>query len=404
MGMVKTRVDDLQPHAGIIGFEPNDKISVGPDHKGITPHGNRWEISMIVRVIEARVIVTAHNGLEVMSMEMKRMLARIIIVQNDLHNIAPVQHIGIGISAINAWIGIVTASGQRRVQCRYFRTDVADVIKEGIVGSVTKVVHLHVEIERVVDLIEKLETVLCLKCEVIILSPFIDLDRLWEGGILIIDQPARNVPVEAIGNGIEKILSQISLREFSLCQKTHQVHARHDWKICGGVVLGCDKNAISLGSSDIDHVGNRRLSIYSVSLDDGHVVTFNPEIVASKSADITDAEEVGLARLDSEGKILGVVHERRIRHRLRTSRVGVAVERCHQTRHLIMVPIGQSKRNLLVVLPQIWIFRISDDKLSAQSVGILASGAVRMVPISARLLNLRKISRRSNMNRCTNLR
>lgn len=55
-------------------------------------------------------------------------------------------------------------------------------------------------------------------------------------------------------------------------------------------------------------------------------MALEPDVLASKGSDIDHAEEVGLARLNRHGQILGLIEECVIRHWLCSSRVALADE------------------------------------------------------------------------------
>ena len=119
----------------------------------------------------------------------------------------------------------------------------------------------------------------------------------------------------------------------------HFVHAGHICKIGGGIILRCYQDAVSLSCCEVDHVCFCRLCVDAVDFDNAHRMAFYPEILACKCANIDDAEHVGLALLNWSRKVLGIVEESCIRHRLCSSWIGDADELLHQVSHLIMVPV-----------------------------------------------------------------
>lgn len=147
-------------------------------------------------------------------------------------------------------------------------------------------------------------------------------------------------------------------------------------------------------SGQIDHLSLRRLSVDTIDLNDSHVVTFDPEVLTGKGADIGHSEEVGLARLDGNGEILRVVHQCRVRYWLGARGILEADEVVHESGKLIMIPVGDGDADLFVVLSGIRILGIVDEELSSEAIWVLCS-AVRVVPICARLFNLQDVSLKS---------
>lgn len=96
---------------------------------------------------------------------------------------------------------------------------------------------------------------------------------------------------------------------------SHFVHAADHREVRGAVVFRSDQEAIALSSGEIDHVRLSRLSVYSVNFDDLHGMPLDPEVLASESTNVGQAEEVGLARLHRHGEVRRIVHERRLGNR-----------------------------------------------------------------------------------------
>lgn len=53
--------------------------------------------------------------------------------------------------------------------------------------------------------------------------------------------------------------------------------------------------------------------IDAVNLDDLEGVSFDPEVLSRKGCHVDDAEEIGLARLNGDLQVLGIVHESGLR-------------------------------------------------------------------------------------------
>lgn len=119
----------------------------------------------------------------------------------------------------------------------------------------------------------------------------------------------------------------------------HFVHAGHICKIGGGIILRCYQDTVSLSCCEVDHVCFCRFRVDAVDFNNAHRMAFHPKILAGKCANIDDAEHVGLAWLDWSRKVLGIIEESCIRHRLCPGRIGDADELLDQVRHLIVVPV-----------------------------------------------------------------
>lgn len=122
-------------------------------------------------------------------------------------------------------------------------------------------------------------------------------------------------------------------------QSVYFIHAGHVCKIGGGVILCCYQDAVSLGRCEVDHVCFCRFSVDAVDFNNAHRMAFYPEVLACKCTNVDDAEHVGLAWLNWSRKVLGIVEESCIRHRLCPGGIGDADELLHQVRHLIVVPV-----------------------------------------------------------------
>lgn len=118
-------------------------------------------------------------------------------------------------------------------------------------------------------------------------------------------------------------------------------------------------------------------------------MALKPEVLASKGSYVDDPEHVGLAWLNRYAKVLGVVHESRVGHRLGSSRIGNAHELLDQRRHLVVVPIRKCKYELLVILILVRVVRVMNDQWATETIGILASD-MRVIPVCARLVDLQR--------------
>lgn len=89
---------------------------------------------MVVRVVEASIRFGSPYDLEVMSMQMKWVLACIVIIEYDLDNLAVFKDESVGVATINCRIHSGVASGESRVQGRDLGCDVCYVVEEGANG------------------------------------------------------------------------------------------------------------------------------------------------------------------------------------------------------------------------------------------------------------------------------
>lgn len=105
------------------------------------------------------------------------MFACVVVVEDDFYNVVVLQDVGVRVDAIDGGVVGKVAGGKSGVECRDFRADVSYVVEEcakggksaavpvvrrgggRLIGSVSKVVHLEVKVERVVDRAEELFTV-----------------------------------------------------------------------------------------------------------------------------------------------------------------------------------------------------------------------------------------------------
>lgn len=168
---------------------------------------------------------------------------------------------------------------------------------------------------------------------------------------------------------------------------SYGIHTSDNGIILGGLILSGQKEAASLCCGQIDHIGLGRLSVDSINFDNGYVVSLKPKILTGKCTNVDDAEEVGFAGLNRDSEILGFIHQRSLRHRLRAGGVSLAHEWRDERLHLLMVPIGQGDDDFLIILVLVRVVRIMNNEGTAQAIRILAL-RVRVVPVCSRLSDL----------------
>jgi len=86
----------------IVGSEADDKVALGSHHQDIPPHRYLWE--RLVAHVDASVRVRSGDGLEVVPVEMERVLFGVVTVQDDLDHIALFQDEGVGVLAIDGGV------------------------------------------------------------------------------------------------------------------------------------------------------------------------------------------------------------------------------------------------------------------------------------------------------------
>lgn len=125
-------------------------------------------------------------------------------------------------------------------------------------------------------------------------------------------------------------------------QFSYSVHARDDGKVGRSIILSRKEEADSLSSGDVDHLSFSGLGVYAVNFDDAHRVSFYPDVLSSKSANVENAEHVSLIGLHGNGQILSFIHEHGLGHRLSALWVVLCEESWEKSGHLVMVPVRES--------------------------------------------------------------
>ena len=92
----------------VIGSETNDKIAHGPHHQDIPPHGYRCK-GLVPNVLTS-VFIRACNGLEIVAVEMERMLACVVVVEDDLYDVVVLEDIRVRVDAIDGGVAGEIAS------------------------------------------------------------------------------------------------------------------------------------------------------------------------------------------------------------------------------------------------------------------------------------------------------
>lgn len=188
----------------IIRPEPKYDVAVRLDHKSIPPHRKLWKC--LVVHIHPGFLLAPHDGLEPMPVQMERMLARIQTVKHNLHHLTLPQHERIRVAPVHTHIRRHFAGREGRVQSGHFRAGVGAIVEEGVVGAVAQVVHFHVESDGAGDVLKKGKAVVGDEGEVVKGIECVDEGRGRERGCFVVDEPARDVGVEGLWDGVEEIL------------------------------------------------------------------------------------------------------------------------------------------------------------------------------------------------------
>lgn len=165
-----------KPDARVVGLEAQDKVARGRHDDGVAAHGHRGEVGHVAGVPVARVVVAAVDDLERVPVQVEGVLARVVVVQDDVDRVLVVEDKGLGVVAVHGRVGGIVAGGQGGEERRDFGRCVGDVVEECayqvlaikftkhglrtktgkeeglLVGAITKVVHGQVERDSVVSI------------------------------------------------------------------------------------------------------------------------------------------------------------------------------------------------------------------------------------------------------------
>lgn len=172
----------------------------------VAPHRCSWQVCDVVCIIGPGIVIAARDDLESMSVEMERMLAWIVIVDNDLDDFVGCEDEGIGVRSVDHGVCGVLASRENSIKCRNLGMDISNVVEKRVVCAVVQIVHLHVESDRMINTIK--DTFLVVWYETEVIEGLKSLNFL--GCILwlsiVVDKPASHVGIETCRYGVEEIL------------------------------------------------------------------------------------------------------------------------------------------------------------------------------------------------------
>jgi hypothetical protein len=126
------------PDSRIVCPESHYEISLRVRHEGVSAHRDGGEFGMVVRIEEAGIWLGSPDDLEVMTMQVERVLACIIIVEDNLDNLTMFKDEGVGIPSVDCSIRCSLASGKDGIQCWNLWCNVCYVVEEGTVTTSAK--------------------------------------------------------------------------------------------------------------------------------------------------------------------------------------------------------------------------------------------------------------------------
>lgn len=118
----------------VVRLEAQDDVALRVHHEGIAAHGHARE--RVVVGIVACVFVGADNGLEVVAVEMERVFAGIVAVEDDFDNLVFLENEGVGVAPVDGNISCGVTCGQSSVEGRNFWRYVCFIVEEGTIQSI----------------------------------------------------------------------------------------------------------------------------------------------------------------------------------------------------------------------------------------------------------------------------
>jgi hypothetical protein len=195
-------------HTWIVGPEAHDDITVWPHHKGISSHRHLYKVALREILIGkgTGLFLRAMDGLECVTVKMDGMTARVEVVDDDLDNFALLQDKGAGELSVDGGVVREIACGESCVESGHFGLSVGDVVEEGVVLSITEIVHDDVQLHDLVWLRQQLHLVIWYEIHVVKGVEFVDDGSCREVGFGVICQPSSGVVVEILRQGIKQSL------------------------------------------------------------------------------------------------------------------------------------------------------------------------------------------------------
>ena len=114
---------------------------------------------------------------------------------------------------------------------------------------------------------------------------------------------------------------------------------------------------------------------------------FEPNILCSKRSHVDHTEEIRFPRFNLDGQILGIVEKCCLGDRLCARWIGDIDETRQEGLHTLMVPVGKSQNDFLIIKVLERVVVVMDDEGSTDTIRILTA-LMAVVPVRARLVNL----------------
>jgi len=76
------------PDSRVVRPESHHKVSLRVRHESVPPHRRGRELGMVARVIESSICFRSPDDLEVVPVQMEWVFASIVVVQDDLNDLA----------------------------------------------------------------------------------------------------------------------------------------------------------------------------------------------------------------------------------------------------------------------------------------------------------------------------
>lgn len=241
-----------------------------------------------------------------------------------------------------------------------------------LVCTVAEDSHLHIQCDGIVSSVKRFQAICRNQIKVIERIEAVERGRRGCVRCPIVDKPACDVRVQPRRDLI----------------KEAGVHAPNHRVILTRIILHGDQDAVALSAGNVDHICIRRLSPDPVDFDNPHSVALDPEVLTGKSTHIGEVNQISFPGFHWRLQVSSVVHQCTVRHRLGAGGVGHADELFQKIWQQIMIPVGESQNQLLIILTQVRVIRVRDGESLAQTIRILATG-MAVVPVGTSLIDLR---------------
>jgi hypothetical protein len=88
------------------------------------------------------------------TVKVKRVFPIVVVIQNNLNSLVIFEDKGVGVAAVDYGVLSVSTGGHDGVESWDGRLDVGVVVKEGIVSTISQIVHLEIQYHSPIDLVE----------------------------------------------------------------------------------------------------------------------------------------------------------------------------------------------------------------------------------------------------------